>query len=97
MLERITAEARSGDYCKISFLYVCMANTIYLFSFVETQSNNKFTCFHKAKQVYYRIVVDETADITRTEQNLFSLDMFSTAKPKTHSLVSIQPNPRKAK
>ena len=45
---------------------------------------------------YYGIVVDETADISRTEY-LFSLDMFSTAKPKRHLLVSIQPNPRKGK
>ena len=47
---------------KLSFLYVCMVNTIYLLSFVETPRkfiiaeltdrklcNNKFTwCFHKA-------------------------------------------------
>ena len=46
---------------------------------------------------YYGTVVDETADISRTEQVSLSLDMFSTAKPKRHLLVSIQPNPRKGK
>ena len=47
---------------------------------------------------YFGIVVDETADISRTEQvSLFLRYISSTAKPKRHLLASIQPNPRKGK
>ena len=47
---------------------------------------------------YFGIVVDETADISRTEQvSLFLRYISSTAKPKRHLLASIQPNPREEK
>ena len=47
---------------------------------------------------YFGIVVDETADISQTEQvSLFLRYISSTAKPKRYLLASIQPNPREEK
>ena len=31
-----SANILADEYCKLSFLYVCMVNTIYLLCFVET-------------------------------------------------------------